>query len=38
MFYSLFLVTFYFSVCLNFAFFKQVLQVLPLDSLHNVLV
>ena len=29
---------FYISVCLNIAFFKQVLQVLPLDSLHNVLV
>ena len=25
-------------VCLNIAFFKQVLQALPLDSLHNVLV
>ena len=24
--------------CLNIAFFKQVLQALPLDSLHNVLV
>ena len=34
----LLLATFYISVCLNIAFFKQVLQVLPLDSLHNVLV
>lgn len=29
---------FYISICLNIAFFKQVLQALPLDSLHNVLV
>ncbi|MGP0740396.1 phosphoethanolamine transferase domain-containing protein, partial [Escherichia coli] len=34
----LLLATFYISVCLNIAFFKKVLQVLPLDSLHNLLV
>ncbi|MFQ3380866.1 phosphoethanolamine transferase EptA [Escherichia coli] len=34
----LLLAAFYISICLNIAFFKQVLQALPLDSLHNVLV
>ncbi|POT57079.1 phosphoethanolamine transferase EptA [Citrobacter amalonaticus] len=34
----LMLVSFYIAVCLNIAFYKQVLQVLPLDSVRNVLV
>ncbi|WP_448886105.1 phosphoethanolamine transferase EptA [Citrobacter telavivensis] len=34
----LLLVSFYLSVCLNIAFYKQVVQALPLDSLRNVLV
>lgn len=34
----LLLVSFYISICLNIAFYKQVLQDLPLDSLRNVLV
>ncbi len=34
----LLLAAFYISICLNIAFFKQVSQALPLDSLHNVLV
>ncbi len=29
---------FLYLYCLNIAFFKQVLQALPLDSLHNILV
>lgn len=32
------LFSFYISICLNIAFYKQVLQDLPLDSLRNVLV
>jgi lipid A ethanolaminephosphotransferase len=34
----LLLASFYIAVCLNIAFYRQVLQVLPLDSLHNALV
>lgn len=34
----LLLVSFYLSVCLNIAFYRQVVQALPLDSLRNVLV
>ena len=34
----LLLFSFYISICLNIAFYKQVLQDLPLDSLRNVLV
>ncbi|EMM5418002.1 phosphoethanolamine transferase EptA [Citrobacter amalonaticus] len=34
----LLLVSFYLSVCLNIAFYKQVVQDLPLDSLRNILV
>ncbi|CAM7460901.1 phosphoethanolamine transferase EptA [Citrobacter sedlakii] len=34
----LLLVSFYLSVCLNLAFYKQVIQALPLDSARNVLV
>ena len=34
----LLLVSFYLSVCLNIAFYKQVVQALPLDSLRNILV
>lgn len=34
----LLLLSFYLSVCLNIAFYKQVVQALPLDSLRNVLV
>lgn len=32
------LLSFYIAVCLNIAFYKQVLQDLPLNSLRNVLV
>lgn len=34
----LLLLSFYIAVCLNIAFYKQVMQALPLDSMHNVLV
>lgn len=34
----LLLLSFYLSVCLNIAFYNQVVQALPLDSLRNVLV
>lgn len=34
----LLLVSFYLAVCLNIAFYRQVLHALPLDTLHNVLV